>query len=577
MSDDKDHVYLNSYAQSSEEYWSGTQYDGVVWAPTENTEGFISVTNASTVSHVVNITFLSKGSSEQPVQVDVPPRQTRRVSINALLAQTRKTGAGIHIEYAQAPSEEYPGAILVEGQLFNKKTGFAKNIHFMDKALPPTGTLRSHFLLLGRQPVEDNFPTNVSFRSVAAIHNIDGVPVKITPAVKFLRSDVVQMIVLPTRLINIHDTLLIDFNEEQKAGRLPADFSQGSLELTPDSGRASIVGELFNFSQNGGFVVGPSFNSYPTRATSSIWRTDGSFQTTIMVENTADADDSVTIHLYSEHGQYTKSFPIASGKLLKINLKDLQQKDISDDSGHLLVDTSGVLSLIASHSTRSKLSYDKIVHSADESDYVGLPLSACDFVSSIGMWIDTSGTMPFAVMKTYYWTQSGPEDSVQTGSTSSNPSWTHITNNGSGDFVTLLFPNDGLIHQVTMDPPFPTENVTFCDACSGGTVSVQPVTIGARTLTLITDTCTVNPLTHIGTFAASWGVFGSGCALNDNGGITPEGGTCVNLGTADCYQIGTPTCVTTFCPGNQRTANSTCTEFLDKFPLTVTTAPAGCQ
>ncbi|HEY2915036.1 MAG TPA: hypothetical protein VGK21_16840 [Candidatus Angelobacter sp.] len=473
MRDDKHHVYLNSYAQSSEEYWGGTTYDGVVWAPHESTQGFIAITNASGETHSVRLAFFVNGRREQQPEIQILPRHISIVPIDELLTRSRKAGAGIHIEYTQGTDEEYPGAILVEGQLFNQKTGFAKNIHFMDKVLPPTGTLRSHFLFLGRQPVEDNFPAGILFRSVAAIRNIENAPVTVTPTVKFLRNQALQTVTLPPRLLGAAESALIDFSEEQKAGRLPADFTQGSLELTPDTGHNSIVGELFNFSQTGGFVVGPSFTSYPTRSTSSIWRTDGSFQTTIMAANTADIADRVKVRLFSEHGQYIKTFDMPAGQLIKINLRDLQQNSVPDDNGAFLVDTSGIMSLIADHGTKSKISYDKIIHSADQSDYVGLPANPCDYVTTIAMWIDNStASNPMPVMKTYYWTQSGEQDSPQGGSSSSNTSLAQISNNGGGDMVTFTVPNDGQTHTVNISPPFPQELTQFCDACSSGDVTV---------------------------------------------------------------------------------------------------------
>jgi hypothetical protein len=476
MRDDKHHVFLNSYAQSPEEYWSGTTYDAVVWAPHEETDGFVSITNASTETHTVHVAFLRNGKSEQQ-EIQIPARHMRILPLEDLLNATRKSGAGIHIEYDQSASEEYPGAILVEGQLFNRKTGFAKNIHFMDKALPPTGTLRTHFLLLGRQSAEDNFPFDVSFRSVAAVRNIDTVPVGVTPTLKFVRNNTTQKVKLPSRTLRPDESILIDFQEEQKAGRLPQDLNQSSLELTPDTGRASIVGELFNFSQSGGYVVGPSFTSYPNRGTSSIWRTDGSFQTTVMIENTAREHDRVAVHLYSERGQYSKTFDVPAGALIKINLKELQQNQVADDQGNFLVDTFGVMSLIGSRNTLSKLSFDKIVHSTDQSDYVGLPPSPCDFVSQIAMWIDTSsGSNPFPVMKTYYWTISGAYDAPQHSSVASDTSLAQISNGtsnwGSGDLVTFSPPNDGTTHTVSISPPSFSELAEFCDACSFGEVPV---------------------------------------------------------------------------------------------------------
>src|SRR5262249_12971883 len=372
--DDKHHVFLNSHAQSPEEYWTGTEYDAVIWAPQEGTQGFVSVTNSSLETHVVHIKFLANGRSEKQRDIEVAPRQTKFVSIDGLLAESRKSAGGIHVEYEQEAGEQYTGAILVDGQLFNNETGFTKHIRFVDRDLPlTTGTLRTHFLLLGRQPLGDNFPANTSFRSVAAIRNVDRVPTTVTPTVKFLRKGSVQTVKLHSRLLVPAESWIIDFNEEQRAGRLPPDFNQGSLELTPDTSRTSIVAELFNVSDSGSYVVGPSLNSYPTRSTTSIWRTDGSFQTTIMVENTAAEEDRVALRLYSSQSTYKKTFNVPAGNLLKINVRDLQQNAIPDDDGHLLLDTSGVVSLIGSHNTRSKLSYDEVIHSANQSDYVGYP------------------------------------------------------------------------------------------------------------------------------------------------------------------------------------------------------------
>jgi hypothetical protein len=337
------------------------------------------------------------------------------------------------------------------------------------------------------------------------------------------------------------------------------------------------VAELYNFSQNGGYVVGPSFNSYPTRSTSSNWRTDGSFQTTIVVENTEGTDDRLSLRLYSEHGLYSKSFPVSAGSLLKINLRDLQQKAVRDDNGAILADTSGIMSLVASQGIRSKLSFGKIIHSADLSEYIGLPANQCDYVSSIAMWVDTSSTMPFPVMKTYYWTQSGPVDENNFGTQSSNSSWAQVSNDGSGDVVTLSVPDDGFVHQIALNPFQPTEDVTFCDACSAGDVTVSPTTIGAKTVNLLSSTCTVDPGTHQPTLVGGWG--SPGCALSGTspGFLLLSGGSCVVNGSKNCYQDTTPSCVQTFCPGDTREVDGSCTRFLDQFPVVSSTSPAGCS
>ena len=193
-----------------------------------------------------------------------------------------------------------------------------------------------------------------------------------------------------------------------------------------------------------------------------------------MIENTAAENDRVTMNLYSERGQYSKTFDVSPGKLLKINVRDLQQNGVPDDKGNLLLDTSGVMSLVGSHNTGSKLSYEKIIHSTDQADYVGLPANACDFVTVIGMWLSDAALdgQTFPVMKTYYWTQSGPADTTAGGSGTSNSSLAHIGNNEAGDVIVFTPPEDGLFRSIDINPPFPQENTTFCDACSGGAVTV---------------------------------------------------------------------------------------------------------
>ncbi len=126
--DEAHYLYLNSYGASPEEYWSGTTFDAVIWTPQEGTQGFISITNTSTTPRVVHTTFLVNGSSEQR-SIDVAARHTTILRIDDVVARSQKSGAGIHAEF-----DEYPRDILMEGQLFNKQTGFVKHIHFLDKA-----------------------------------------------------------------------------------------------------------------------------------------------------------------------------------------------------------------------------------------------------------------------------------------------------------------------------------------------------------------------------------------------------------------------------------------------------------
>jgi hypothetical protein len=484
------HLYLNSFAQSPEEDWTGTAFDGMVWAPEEGTEGFVSITNTSSEARVVHATFLVDDRVEQQPGMEIGPRQTRFLPIEDLVARSRKNGAGMHLEFA-----EYPGDILLEGQLFNPRTGFTKHLHFMDKSLGfGTGTLRTHFLLLGQQAAEDGFPAGISFRSVAAVRNIDTSPVQVTPTVKFLQGGTVQTVTLSPVVLGTHESRIIDFKEQQEAGHLPRDLHHGTLELVPEKDRVSIVGEFFAFRERtGGYVVGPSLTSYPTRSLSSVWRIDGTFQTTIVVENTASEEDQVSLKLFSGQGAYIKSFAVPAGGLLKVNVKELQQDKVPDNDGHTLTGSSGLVMLTGSHNARSRLSYDKILHDADQAGYIGYPPSGCgDYLIDLSLSVDfSSGQNPFLVMGDYYWSQSGETQDRAQGTSSSDPGHLQIGSDDSGDTATI-YP-DSQSHLVTLTSP-PVIPIT-CAACSnsGARSASSDVTVPAVP-TVTFDSFTPNPI-----------------------------------------------------------------------------------
>lgn len=458
-SDVSDRLYVNSYAQSPEEYWQGTSYDATLWAPDPDTQGSISIINTTQKQQTVHVTFQVKGRSEEQAPITIPARHTQTLNISNLVARSRETGVGIHVEYS-----EYPGDIVAEGHLVNQRTGFEKYIHFLDKTLRyPTGTVRAQTLLLGQQPAEDGFPAHISFRSVAVVHNIDSAPVQVTPTLRYERAGSPQTVTLKLVSLGVGETSIIDLSEQQKAGLIPADFRQGSLKLDPGTDHASIVAELSNFDERtGGYTIGPLFSAYPSRGTQSIWRTDGNFQTTIMVENTAAQDDAVVLRVFSNSGTYTKTFPISGGNLLKIDLKQLQQENVRGDNGSTLPGTYGLLSVTGKHGHLSKLSFDKLIHSTTDSDYVGDPGGYCDDIQSVSLFLEGNEN-PFQVWEEWDWYDGTVEQFQATGTSSGNTQLMQITNNQSGDTANLI-PIDGQSHTVAFfgQPVL----VQDCPACS---------------------------------------------------------------------------------------------------------------
>jgi hypothetical protein len=453
-SDQRHRVFLTSVGQSPEEFWYGTTLDAVLWAPEEGTEGFISMINTSSEAKKVQITFSVNGRADETQEVEINSRQERVLKIDSLVKRSREAGAAIRLAFAGKP-----GDIVAEGALLRKQSGFSKYIHFADSALHfPSNSLRTNFLLLGRQPAVDGFPAETVFRSVAVVRNIDSVPVQITPIVKQLGERSPEISLKPIMLV-AGETRLIDFTREQRAGNLPQDFTQGALRLVPDSDHNSIVAELLNFNDTTrGYVVGSSFSAHPSRTTGSIWRIDGSFQTTIVVENTSAKADKVSLKLFSDSQSYEKTFPIASGAVIKINVRELQQNRVPDDTGRFLLANSGALSLSGNNGTHSALAFDKLVHSTDESEYVGLLANPCNYVTGIALFFDNVSQYVLEGFVDAFWTDGSISEEVAGALVSSNTSLVSV----NGSFITL-HPFDGSSHNVNVS----TEALeTACDICS---------------------------------------------------------------------------------------------------------------
>lgn len=477
--DQRHRVFLTSVGQSPEEFWYGTTLDAVLWAPEEGTEGFISMINTSSEAKKVQIRFLVNGREDETQEVEINSRQQRILRIDSLVKRSREAGAAIRLAFAGKP-----GDIVAEGALLKKQTGFSKYIHFADTALHfPSNTLRTNFLLLGRQPLVDGFPAQTSFRSVAVLRNVDPVAIQVTPLVRRLSGG--PAIGLKPLALAPGETRLIDFTREQEAGNLPPDLNQGTLQLVPDTDHNSVIAELLNFDEaSRSYVVGSSFSAHPSRVTGSLWRIDGSFQTTVVVENTSTQADQVTLKLFSDDGgAYEKIFPIAAGSILKINIKELQQSRIPDNSGKFLLATTGTLSLSGANGAHSALSFDKLVHSADESEYIGLLANPCVYVSGISLFLDsTPDPYFFLAFIDAFWTDGSISEEEAYNLISSSPSLASV----SGNAVTL-HPADSSSHNVTLSTQVLE---TACDICSsdyffGSTqVTVPPKPACPTTVTL---------------------------------------------------------------------------------------------
>jgi YD repeat-containing protein len=108
-----------------------------------------------------------------------------------------------------------------------------------------------------------------------------------------------------------------------------------------------------------------------------------------------------------------------------------------------------------------------------------------------------------------------------------------------------------------------------CPPCDPVPPGGTPVAT-SKTVLLLSAACRNDPgAPTVAIIVASWGK--PGCALSDNSGALPDGGSCVSIdtpnGSKNCYRVQQGNDCVTSCPGNSRVVDGACTQFLDNFPL----------
>ena len=245
----------------------------------------------------------------------------------------------------------------------------------------------------------------------------------------------------------------------------------------------------------------------------------------------------MVVQLFSDSGTFTKTLPVRAGNLLKINLKQWQQENVTDDSGNSVTDTYGVISLAGKNGHLSKLSFDKLIHSAVDSDYVGLPGGPGSCVGMTDAWLFLSGgPSPYSVWEEEDWSDGTVEDFQAFGTASSNTSALQIYSTSNGDMANV-FPWGTTTHSIAFTGP--TTSRMDCPACSvddytpSGLVNVPPMpTLACSPASLTRAQSTTCTVTASGTATYSGWKFTDGTNTVSSANSTSSwAGTVVTSGT----------------------------------------------
>ena len=201
----------------------------------------------------------------------------------------------------------------------------------------------------------------------------------------------------------------------------------------------------------------------------------------------------------------------------------MQRDAIPDKDGHLLAATSGILSISGGHGSASKLAYDKVIHSADEANYVGLPPNPCDYV--LGVSVDVFGSQnPYTLVLQLDWSQGETTYESAWSASSSNTNLAQIgcctAFDGFSTQTATLTPMDGQSHSVSISHSVITAE--SCDACSADNFFPAPAQVTVPPKLTVTGISPGRGL--IGATTSSVTISGtglSGATVTAPTGITP--------------------------------------------------------
>jgi hypothetical protein len=408
-------VTLGSIVQGRQEF-AGSDLQAVFWTPDPQMEGFVSLLNTSSATRHATVYFYSSvGAAQVLREITLSARENFLFNLKDVLAKNQLGGIRV-------TSDGQPGDVMAEGALFNR-SGFAKRVLFNDLALHYVDSvLRTHWLLLGAIPPEVGFKPGVVFRSVAVLRNVSSELVGVSPTIDYMENGSQRHLTLTTIQLPAGATQKLDFSELQQHGVIPSSFNIGSLSLMPDKA-SSIIAELTNYDQAGGYVVGPSFVQRPAKATTALWRADEDWQTRIAISNAAPIEDEITIDFFYEGGSYRMpAIHLPAGALAAVNVRDLLQSGAPSTEANGLPPSSGYFVASGSHGLKSGIVMEALIYSTTRSDYIGLPPEPSPYITSAGATFINKGDGTVAVFFNADWNDGSATQEVANNSvSSSNP------------------------------------------------------------------------------------------------------------------------------------------------------------
>jgi hypothetical protein len=428
--------------------------EAILPAGTAAGDSLLAMQNTSNGPRRVTIRLSSPTRNDNITDVTLAAHEVRTLDLARALAAVKMPEsdelAGIVVTKDGAP-----GDVVIAGVAFDPVSRHAQRFNFTDLAHSEHHrVLRAQFVLLGAQNSDFELPANASFASFLTLRNTSDNVVSVRPLLKRVIDGNTAVTELRPFTLQPQEVRRIDLADEQRQGRIPADFRIGTIEVPYSGPPGHVLGELAGFDTAGsGVTIDSWMTTHESEAIAGMgWTVAGDAQTLLSLTNCNQFPDVFTINFYANDALvYGMKVSLAGGSIALLNLRQLVRQHVADDAGRYLPAATGTFDVHGSVGSRSSLRLERLTLNGSVDDQIVTPFmlpdgdvrvaginSSSDASSDSSSFPPPQTTVTASLTTTAVWTDNGHTDETD---------WTDYSSNGSS--------------LVVQQPPGPTVTVSM--------------------------------------------------------------------------------------------------------------------
>ncbi|MCP9495945.1 MAG: hypothetical protein MSG64_15970 [Pyrinomonadaceae bacterium MAG19_C2-C3] len=305
--------------------------DAVAWYYSKNTDAFVALQNTTEKTVTVAPTISVAGRTMSLGKRRLKPYGAATIKIPSPehYEDDNQRSVGLRIAYSGKP-----GAVIAQGWTADEKIGFSTSFAFHQPSKCDCAADTQHLYGTGLQIGASATMAGAIFTPYLAAKNRSEKPLTVTPIFQYAVGDGTDKVTLPSITLNPQESALVNLLKYREDGTIPSWVSIGSIDLQYTGEGGEVIAELASVDQSGSMINPVPLSCRGGRALHmSFWRTDGDWQSSILIQNIAPEENDVEVTISYPGGIYVIERMLAAGATTEISVNQLQQSQEPDKSG----------------------------------------------------------------------------------------------------------------------------------------------------------------------------------------------------------------------------------------------------